>query len=77
MTSTHFAGLVTLPVVVDAPGLYLTRIGEQVRVDRASNRHDFACLGEYQCGTLERWHKSGRLFVGLECNNDIVAKDGA
>jgi hypothetical protein len=71
--SAYFAPLVLLPVVVTAPGRYLTRCGEQVLVRRASSRHDFGCAGEYACGTREAWHRSGRLYAGIVSRNDIVS----
>ncbi|SED37738.1 hypothetical protein SAMN05216178_7001 [Pseudomonas saponiphila] len=73
--SAYFAAFVNLPVVVDEPGDYVTRCGETVTVSKASSRHDFGCVGTYaNCGTEDRWHKSGRLQAGRESNNDIVSK---
>lgn len=73
--SAYFASFVNLPVVVDEPGDYVTRCGETVTVSKASSRHDFGCVGTYaNCGTEDRWHKSGRLQAGRESNNDIVSK---
>jgi len=72
MSSAYFAPFVSFPVVILAPGRYLTRCGETVTVDAVSSRHDFACVGAYDNGVRERWHKSGRLFAGRETANDII-----
>lgn len=73
MMSAYFAALVTLPVVINDTGEYITRSGERVSVHRASAHHDFGCSGEYlACGTAERWHKSGRINATSQTNNDIV-----
>jgi hypothetical protein len=75
MSSAYFASLVLLEVIIDAPGEYLTRSGEQVTIEKASSRHDFGCIGRYAgCGTQDRWHKSGRLFAGQLSGNDIVSR---
>lgn len=78
MSSAAFAALVPLPVVIDAPGMYLSREGQRVRIETVSTKHDFGCIGHYPfrgVGTLkDAWHKSGRLYFGMECRNDIVAK---
>jgi hypothetical protein len=72
--SAYFAPLVTLPVIIDAPGQYLTRCGEIVTVRRTSMRNGFECTGEYSSGVVEAWHRSGRLYSSLTSRNDIVAK---
>lgn len=69
-----FSSLVVLPVVVDAPGEYLTRGGERVRVTEVSTKPAFACRGEYPNGTRDAWHRSGRLYFGTLSLNDLVAK---
>lgn len=74
MSAAYFCPLVPLPVVIDEPGPYLTRRGETVTIERHGNGHSFDCSGRYPDGTSERWHKSGRLYSGFECRNDIVAK---
>jgi hypothetical protein len=78
MTSAYFAPFVTLPVIIDAPGKYITRNGELVIVDTVSTKHDFGCLGYYYYYDSneipEQWHKSGRLYFSTESNNDIVSK---
>jgi hypothetical protein len=58
------------PVVITAPGQYVTRSGEVVEVDDDSSYH--WKRGRYQCGTVETWHRSGRIFSGTETANDIV-----
>lgn len=72
-----FASLVLEPTRIDGPGQYLTRCGEQVVVAHASSRHDFGCSGTYSDGTLEHWHKSGRIFFSQESPNDIIDKDAS
>ncbi len=70
----YFAPLVTLPSVITEAGTYVTRKGEYVTIERVSKRHDFKCQGYYPDGTIEDWHKSGRLYASTTCDNDIVAK---
>lgn len=72
MSLAYFAPFVTLPVIITGPGYYVTRSGERVHVSRVSHRHDFGCAGIYPSGQYENWHKSGRLYAGRECANDIV-----
>lgn len=72
MTSAYFAPLVLAPIVIVTPGEYVTRCGETVSVSTTSSRHDFGCVGHYQNGVRERWHRSGRIFAGMETANDIV-----
>ena len=74
MTSAAFSAFVCLPTVIDAPGKYVTRCGEVVDVSRASSMHYFACAGTYSNGIIECWHRSGRLYFGQECPNDIVRR---
>jgi hypothetical protein len=76
MTSAYLAPLVTKPVVIDEPGVYVTRAGELVDILKASARYDFNCRGQYrQTPTVtDRWHKSGRLYPTILCANDIVQK---
>ena len=70
-----FAPLVTKTVIIDGPGKYLTRGGEVAIIEQASTRHDLNCKGTYEaCGTVEGWHKSGRLFSTTESRNDIVSR---
>lgn len=63
----HFLGF---PVVITAPGQYVTRSGEVVEVDDVRDHH--WKLGRYPSGVHERWHRSGRIFSGTETANDIV-----
>lgn len=72
MNKAYFAPLVSLPRVITAPGEYLTRAGERVTICKVSPRQDFGCEGIYAKGGDEAWHKTGRLFAGRECRNDIV-----
>lgn len=73
--SAYFVPLIALPDIIDGPGDYLTRCGEQVTVVAASTRHDYGCAGSYvKCGTAENWHKSGRTLATSETHNDIVRR---
>jgi hypothetical protein len=72
MSAAAFASLVTLPVVIVAPGRFVTRGGQVVDVAFASEKHDFGCRGSYSTGQAEGWHKSGRLYFSQESANDIV-----
>lgn len=72
MSSAAFASFVTLPVVITQPGQYRTRCGEVVSVERSSSKHNFGCQGRYSSGQTENWHRSGRLYFGQHCQNDIV-----
>lgn len=74
MSSADFRPLVTLPLVIDSPGEYLTRCGEIVLIDLVSTKHNFGCVGVYASGLLDRWHKSGRLYFDARSDNDIVQK---
>lgn len=74
MSAAWFCAFLLKPDVIDNPGKYVTRCGEVVEVDVVSKKHDFKCRGKYSCGTAEGWHKSGRLYFGQECDNDIVGK---
>jgi len=60
-----------LPVIVDAPGLYMTREGLQVEVTTIT---PYRARGIYPNGVCESWHKSGRIYCGQETINDIVSK---
>lgn len=73
--SVYFIPLFTLPVIINELGEYLTRGGDRVKIDRASTRHEFGCVGSYvACGTAEKWHMSGRILATSETKNDIVRK---
>jgi hypothetical protein len=67
----YAAFFLSFPVVITTPGQYVTRSGEVVTVDDVSDHHWKP--GMYSCGTIERWHRSGRIFSGQETANDIVA----
>lgn len=79
MSSAYFAPLVLLPTVIDSPGRYRTRGGEIVIIDTAPTHirhHAHDCFGTYEAeGIRDRWHRSGRIYAGMECENDIVGKD--
>jgi hypothetical protein len=66
MTISYFA----LPTIIDRPG-------ETVQIDKVSKKHDYGCLGTYENGPAEAWHKSGRLYAGTQSLNDIVQRIGA
>lgn len=72
MSSAAFASFVVLPIVVTQPGQYVTRCGEVVFIDTATLKHNFGCRGSYSTGQTEGWHRSGRLYFGQKCQNDIV-----
>lgn len=73
--SAYFAPLISLPVVIDDSGEYITRAGDRVHIERASPRNDFGCVGYYAaCGTQDCWHRSGRLSASSESGNDIVRR---
>lgn len=75
---TYFAPLVTLPTIIIEPGEYRTRADDVVTIHTTSNRHDFGCHGHYGAdGVIDGWHRSGRLFAGMESGNDIVARVAA
>lgn len=71
-TRAWYASLVTKPDIITGPGQYVTRSGETVTITAASTRQDFRCVGHYSNGIREGWHKSGRLYFGMESANDIV-----
>lgn len=70
--AAYFAPLVSLPILISAPGLYVTRDGKVVSVSAVSDRHDFGCVGTYNNGTRESWHRSGRILATSETANDII-----
>ncbi|QIG65745.1 hypothetical protein phiOC_p080 [Ochrobactrum phage vB_OspM_OC] len=75
MAKAYFLPLVSLPVVIDESGEYVTRCGDVVTVTIVSTKHDMGCHGFYNAGGVsESWHKSGRLYAGTESFNDIVRK---
>ena len=74
MKSARYSAFIGLDVVIDAPGKYLTRCGEVVEIAKASIRYEFGCFGVYSNKVKERWRKSGRLYFGSECPNDIVRR---
>ena len=67
---------ILLPTIITEPGDYITRKGERVTVytTAAQTVRPFNCYGNYSDGTQEAWHRTGRLYFGQECDNDIVHK---
>lgn len=59
-----------LPVVITAPGVYITRSGERVQVTHCVGRY---ATGYYSSDTPERWHNSGRIFPVTDTANDILS----
>jgi hypothetical protein len=74
MSKAYYASLVCLPIVITEPGEYLTRGGETVTITKTSARNDHGCAGKYETGTPENWHRSGRIYFGMESQNDIVSR---
>jgi hypothetical protein len=74
--SGYMVPLIILPTIIHGPGKYRTRGGEVVEVEAVSRRPDFRCSGRYANGTREGWNKSGRLYAGVQCRNDIITKEG-
>ena len=72
MSSAYFASMVTLPIVIDGPGRYVTRGGEIVTIETVGRNHAFNCYGAYANGVRDSWHRSGRLFASITSSNDIV-----
>lgn len=63
----------TLPVVVDAPGAYVTRGGEPVTVTRVVGNRVYGSYDRH--GIAERWSaRGGRVLPFTESRNDIVGK---
>jgi hypothetical protein len=74
MTSAYFAPLVNKPIIIDGIGQYKTRKGEVIDIITYDHTHRFSCIGTYPYGEREGWHRSGRIYAGFECDNDIVEK---
>lgn len=68
----YAAFFLSFPVIITAPGQYITRSGEAVEIEAARDAHWM--VGKYACGTTETWHRSGRIFSGKQTQNDIIAK---
>ena len=79
-----------LPVIIDAPGDYLTRAGHRVIIDEIKavtpGMYDFNCKGtlliRHQIRNgykriFQIWHASGRNVAVGESKRDIVAKINA
>lgn len=70
---------ITLPVVIDGPGSYLTRGGDVVTVEQISSGLGFGyqnrAVGRYSNGTVEFWScRGGRVLPYYLSRNDIVSK---
>ena len=73
MSSSYYAPLVVLPVIITTPGEYITRGGERVTISKTSSLNDHGCVGVYAVnGISDAWHRSGRIYAGMESLNDIV-----
>ena len=72
MSDSWGASLVALPVVITGPGKYIARSGEEVNIKVAGGRVAFDCIGSYASGQTDAWNRSGRLYPGIESQNDIV-----
>ncbi len=73
--SVPYLSRMFLPVIVDAPGNYVTRSGEVVTITAVKKAsYGLTCKGVYPQGILETWTKSGHIFPSIESGNDIVAK---
>lgn len=61
-------------MIINEPGFYETRAGEKVEIFGILAT-TFGCVGTYlEADIKDSWHKSGRLYFGQECENDIVRK---
>ena len=74
MASAYYAPLVLLPIIIVDPGLYVTRSDAVVSIPKVSKRNDHGCIGLYQDGIREHWHRSGRIYAGIETANDVVRR---
>lgn len=75
MTNHDYTRPSMLPVIIDAPGVYVTRCGELVTIDRVSDSYlKPECYGVYSTGQRDSWHSTGRIFENLLSDNDIVSK---
>jgi hypothetical protein len=68
-----------LPVVVDAPGQYVTRGGDVVTIERITSHRGWGyknrAEGQYSNGVAECWSaRGGRVLPWYLSQNDIVAK---
>lgn len=74
MTSIHIAPLLFKRIVIKEIGQYKTRCGEIVQITTVTSKHNFGCIGTYANGIVDGWHRSGRLYVNIESDNDIISK---
>jgi hypothetical protein len=63
---------ISLPRIVTGPGLYRTRSGETVTVDRFNGYNGFMAEGSYENGPAESWFISGRVLSHYLSKNDII-----
>lgn len=63
-----------MPDIITEPGQYKTREGATVTVTRINKMRRFGCVGHYEGGLIENWHRSGRILESRETTNDIVEK---
>ena len=79
-----YLGFICLPEVIKGNGIYKTRCGELVVIDQCPEMPlmDGLDVGGYYMvnppGITERirdhWNRSGRMWRGQYCDNDIVEK---
>ncbi|MBD9544284.1 hypothetical protein IB276_33095 [Ensifer sp. ENS04] len=67
-----------LPVIIDKPGMYLTRNGRQVQIREIKEGSTFRAKGTWRKGSRHRrnydiWHESGRYMAVGEHAMDIVS----
>jgi hypothetical protein len=88
--SSSITMLNSMPVIVDAPGLYQTRDRNLVTVHEINPPHETSDMtvtqnavkgnkwkmfrGKYRPRTFGIWHVSGRKFVFRESPSDIMSK---
>lgn len=68
--------LFMLPRIIDGAGAYRTRDGNIVMIFEKRPHGQWCWQGRYQTPpkVVDSWHATGRLYSGVECVNDIVAK---
>ena len=75
MSTAKYVSMQLQPTVITSAGQYRTRAGEIVTITNAGSSYwHTSCDGYYPCGTKDKWHISGRIYQGQECDNDIVEK---
>ena len=73
--------LISVPVVIDGPGLYRTRAGEIVEILKVAKgpsgmslTMERSCYGRYSCGIPDTWFPCGYLFRRPLSDHDIVSR---